>query len=514
MTDFDKMTDLEFEMLLENELPEMPPEEIMKEINPISRSMKRIAIGLIISLITIDFLGMKQIMQTIGHILLLLGFRTLRNENKWMKSAYLMTVLIASQFFVSVILSVTWIASQTDSSGILMFTGWTSAYLLPVRALCLWKGIRMIQEKAGLTPSANSALMLAIWYVIILALAVENYTGGLEVLLLMLCYILTAVCVCRLSKTLDEAGYSVEAAPVKMEDNKLVKFVLVIIAVGMVIGMLFFQKVSMNWEIMERETIAEVEVVKEKLIGLGYPEYALNDLTNEDILACKDAIEVTAKIKDLHPGEDVIIVGKQNNNPYEYTATDVVVKMGDGKTTWKIFHHFKWNEDMLFCGTEGVEIWPAWRLADDTVQTGELSGRVLYDKKGKTYESEYNSLEVLMHESSMAFMNFPPTEDIFAEFSFPHSGENQRGYVSYSVVQTVEEEKWDHITSTIEYLHQKNPIRFNAVSAKQALIDGAYSSDYIFDYIQSAGWRSGRDRIEENRPPEKLPPHPDEGISH
>lgn len=521
MTDFDKMTDLEFEMLLENELPEMPPEEIMKEINPISKSMKRIAIGLIISLITIDLFGLKQIMQMIGHILLLLGFRTLSNENKWMKSAYIMTILIASQFFVSVILSVTWIASQTDSSGILMFTGWISAYLLPVRALCLWKGIRMIQEKAGLAPSANSALMLAIWYVIILALAAENYTGRFEVLLLMLCYILTAVCVYRLSKTLDEAGYSVEAAPVKMEDNNMKKLIISVVAVGMVIGMLFLQKVPMNWEIMERQTAEEVEAVKEKLIGLGYPEYALNDLTNEDILACKDAIEVTADIEDIPLNEGRKVTEDRLNKPYsyikydvyEYTATDVVVKMGDGKSTWKIFHHFKWNEDMLFCGTEGVEIWPAWRLADDTVQTGELSGRVLYDKKGKTYESEYNSLEVLMHESSMAFMNFPPTEDIYAEFSYPYNSENQRGYVSYSVVQTVEEEKWDDIVSYIVYLHPKHPFMISG-DTKQALLDGAHNSDRNYDYIQTIAYRSGRDRIEENRPPEKLPPHPDEGISH
>ncbi|MBQ6867493.1 MAG: hypothetical protein IJO16_02345 [Clostridia bacterium] len=513
MTDFDKMTDLEFEMLLENELPEMPPEEIMKEINPISKSMKRIAIGLIISLITIDFFGLKQIMQTIGHILLLLGFRTLSNENKWMKSAYIMTILIASQFFVSVILSVTWIASQTDSRGILMFTGWISAYLLPVRALCLWKGIRMIQEKAGLAPSANSALMLAIWYVIILALAAENYTGGFEVLLLMLCYILTAVCVYRLSKTLDEAGYSVEAALVKMEDNNMKKLIIVVVAVGMVIGMLFFQKVPMNWEIMERQTTAEVEAVKEKLIGLGYPEYALNDLTNEDILACKDAIEVTADIEDIPLNEGRKVTEDRLNKPYsyikydvyEYTATDVAVKMGDGKSTWKIFHHFKWNEDMLFCGTEGVEIWPAWRMEDNTYITEETNGHIFYSKNGTDYESKISSVQRITHSGF-----FGEEEDVFAEFSFPYSGENQRGYLTYSVVQNNE---YDLIHSTINYLHQRNPFNLDG-GPTQVFLKDDHISNSDYEHIQTEVSRSEADRREENRPPEKLPPHPDEGISH
>ena len=514
MTDFDKMTDLEFEMLLENELPEMPPEEIMKEINPISKSMSRITWGIATTFVTINMWGLNYILQALGAVMLYLGFRTLRQENKAMRTAYIIAAVTMVYQLFTTIMAATIYLPYMEKMPIFRLFGYMDVALMVVLEYCLWTGIKDIQQRAGTEVGAPSAFMLLVWTSVMIPLAMVNYKGRFELMLFIIIFFIILRCIFKLSKTLDEAGYSVEAAPVKIEDGKLVKLIISVVAVGMVIGMLFFQKVPMNWEIMEREVAAEVETVKEKLIGLGYPEYALNDLTNQDILDCKDAIEVTVNIKDLHPGEDVIIVGKQNNNPYEYTATDVVVKMGDGKSTWKIFHHFKWNEDMLFCGTEGVEIWPAWRLADDTVQTGELSGRVLYDKKGKTYESEYNSLEVLMHESSMAFMNFPPTEDIFAEFSFPHSGENQRGYVSYSVVQTVEEEKWDHITSTIEYLHQKNPIRFNAVSAKQALVDGAYGSDYIFDYIQSAGWRSGRDRIDENRPPEKLPPHPDEGISH
>lgn len=519
MTDFDKMTDLEFEMLLENELPEMPPEEIMKEINPISKSMKRIAAGILLSTITISYPPAKLIMQLIGHIMLILGFRSLRGENKWMKVAYFMTLFESAQFIVSCVMSTTWLASKDIRA--VMIPAYLGTYMLPARAFCLWRGILSIQQKAKISMSAPSAFMLFMWYIIMLPLAFANYTGGIEVLVILLSFVVTVVCIYKLSKTLDEAGYSVEAAPVKLEDDKLKKIIILVTVLGMLIGMLFFQKVPMNWEIMERQTAEEVEAVKEKLIGLGYPEYALNDLTNEDILACKDAIEVTADIEDIPLNEGRKVTEDRLNKPYsyikydvyEYTATDVVVKMGDGKSTWKIFHHFRWNEDMLFCGVEGVEIWPAWRLADDTVQTGELSGRVLYDKKGKTYESEYNSLEVLMHESSMAFMNFPPTEDIYAEFSYPYNSENQRGYVSYSVVQTVEEEKWDDIVSYIVYLHPKHPFMISG-DTKQALLDGAHNSDRNYDYIQTIAYRSGRDRIDENRPPEKLPPHPDEGISH
>ncbi|MBR4878425.1 MAG: hypothetical protein IKU13_01170, partial [Clostridia bacterium] len=270
-------------------------------------------------------------------------------------------------------------------------------------------------------------------------------------------------------------------------------------------------KVSMDWEIMTRAQSTEAIEIKEKLIGLGYPEYAINDLTNEDILACKDAIEVTAIIKDLHPGEDVKVVGRVNNNPYEYTATDVVVKMGDGKTTWNIFHHFRWNVDTVFCGRDGISIWPAWRLAKDTYCSNELTGRIFYDKNGVKYEAEVENIGT--EKSVILFFN-DILEDYYAEFSFPYSGENQRGYFTYSVVQSYEDEKWDYITSTIEYLHHKNPLCFPAKSAKQALIDGAHGSDAVFDYIQSTGWRSGSDREDEKRPPEKLPPRTEIGTEH
>ncbi len=509
MSNFLDMTDMEFEKMLENELPEMPPDDISKEVNPVSTSMKRITWGFGISTVTISLWSLNYILPAIGVVIMMLGFRALHKENKPMALASILSMVLAGYRIAMTIFSSAIFMPQLEKAPLFIIISNVFMLAYVLMTVCLWLGILKIQKKAGVKQGAPSAFMLVVWAIVICAMG--NYSGGYEVILLIAILFVILFCIFRLSKTLDEAGYSVETASVRIEDNNMKKLIAIIILVGVTIGILFFQKVPVKWEIMERETAAEVEEVKEKLIGLGYPEYALNDLTNEDILACKDAIEVTTVIKDLHPGEDVKIVGKVNNNPYEYTATDIVVKMGDGKTTWKIFHHFRWNEKTFFCGTEGISIWPAWRMAKDTYRIDEPTGRIFYDKNGTKYEAKVENIET--EESVMLIFN-EILEDYYAEFSFPYSGENQRGYFTYSVIQSYDDEKWDHITSTIEYLHQKNPLRFPVKSAKQALIDGAYESNNVFDHIQSTGWRSGRDRIDENRPPEKLPPHPEEGISH
>lgn len=71
---------------------------------------------------------------------------------------------------------------------------------------------------------------------------------------------------------------------------------------------------------------------------------------------------------------------------------------------WKVIHHFLWNEDPGFRGTEALQLYPVYREWNGGwIGEGELTGQVLYDKKGTSYAADYASMENTTYESGQSW---------------------------------------------------------------------------------------------------------------
>ena len=77
------------------QLSEGIPSEVVTIINPWRKPLNNITWGFILSLFTLNFAYLQYILPTIGIILIYLGFRSLRNENKWFRIC-----LIYSSFYL------------------------------------------------------------------------------------------------------------------------------------------------------------------------------------------------------------------------------------------------------------------------------------------------------------------------------------------------------------------------------------------------------------------------------
>ena len=77
-----------FEALLAQSVAELPPEEIVADVTPWRRAMNRILFGMALCAITLNFWCLNYILPAIGTVLLLLGFRTLRRENRWLGGCF------------------------------------------------------------------------------------------------------------------------------------------------------------------------------------------------------------------------------------------------------------------------------------------------------------------------------------------------------------------------------------------------------------------------------------------
>lgn len=465
--------------MLQKSLSELPlPDDVVKEVTPWRGAMNRILTGLALNLITLNFLNLNFILPTIGLLLLLLGFRALRRENGWFKGCYILTILRLAYVLPTLVLNATVYQSAFYASPMIPTLTALNLALIFLLIFCFWQGLRAVQKKSGLPVGAGGAAALMVWCVLIWLLALTNYEGLFLGLVFVLIYILILRGLFKLSGKLDEAGYVIRPAPVRVPDRMLTAVILVCLAVGMTCAYLFLNRFPMEWQPQSVTEDAETAEIKEQLISLGFPEDVLADLTEDDVRSCQGALQVVVNV-------DVMDVSNEFTHSPEQGLrfTGVAVQLPEEQQKWKIFHHFQWTGNPTFCGTEAILLWPynASYSSDWTKTTvqapysGEITGQVLYDKDGQVYAAPFYSLEAELYSSSF-FSGASVCTDIFASFSLPRSGENQRGYVSYTFSALTDNTL---IYSWVNYTHQKHLFQYPVRTAREERIASSAASAFF-----------------------------------
>ena len=196
----------DFESILESSVSDLPPKDVVAEVTPWKKAMNRILLGMTLSAITLNFWGLNYILPAIGMVLSMLGFRTLRHENKWFKNCFIITVIRAAYFFPMLILNTTIIQRSIFSPSITSVLIIANLSLLLIEFFCFWLGLRVVQQKVNLTPQTGGAVALMIWYVLMCILAVVRYNGLVIAGAMIIGYIFIIRSIYKRSEELDEAG--------------------------------------------------------------------------------------------------------------------------------------------------------------------------------------------------------------------------------------------------------------------------------------------------------------------
>ena len=177
------MTDREFDLLLEEQLTDLPPnDDLVAEITPWRRAANRILLGTALCSITLNFLLLNYILPAIGLGLILLGFRSLRRENRWFRAGYAVAAARMIQCIFNLILSATiWGEPYREATGWMTVIGVSLSIL---HALCIWGSFRAVQIKAGAEQSSKG-FWLVIFFVIITVLGVAGFQNSLVILILL-----------------------------------------------------------------------------------------------------------------------------------------------------------------------------------------------------------------------------------------------------------------------------------------------------------------------------------------
>ena len=173
-----------------------------------------------------------------------------------------------------------------------------NAALLLALYFCFWRGLLAVQKKAGLPAQAGGALALIVWYALVCVLAAVQYSGWVIPITMLIGYGFILRSLCRLSGALDEAGYAIAPKPVRVTDRCLVLVIAAVLGIGCTLRYLFGGSYPMDWQPVDASTQAQTAAIRQQLLGLGFPEDVLNDLTPEDIAACDGALRVVTKTED------------------------------------------------------------------------------------------------------------------------------------------------------------------------------------------------------------------------
>lgn len=465
------MTERDFELLLQDDISSLPPsDQLVDAVNPWRKAMNRILWGLALVTVTVNFLNLDVIFPAAGLVLMLLGYRTLRHENGWFRAGYVLSIIRTGWFLVHIFFGATIYSGEFSTSNAAVTGSYAIVVLGFVHLLCLRGGIRAVQKKAGLEPHAGSATAMLVWYVVISALAVINFSG-LSVWVLLIAYICILRGLWMLPKELDDAGYAINAAPSGIRDSAVVIAYSAIIGLLLTCGYLFFGQYPMEWTVREEGNSPEI---RQELLDLGFPEYVLNDLTEDEILACQDAAKIYVDVEDLPASDGYEVYEERGDGYYIYTdykarelrVTAVAVEPADPEADWIILHHFLWTSDPGYRGTEAMQIWPTYQKNEGWAKSGGCSGRVLYDEGDTTYTAPYRRLEEVSY-SYTGFFGQNDSTDIIATFSLPSDGENCRGYVCYGVEMV--EEGW-LLNSWCNYFYQQTFLQYPVGTAEETLL--------------------------------------------
>ncbi|MBQ8801918.1 MAG: hypothetical protein IJZ52_06510, partial [Clostridium sp.] len=86
------MKQQEFDRILMDDLAAIPPaEHIVAAANPLDASITKILWGMVLTFFKLNFFYLNYILPLLGSILLYLGYRSLRKENRWFKLCWLIS---------------------------------------------------------------------------------------------------------------------------------------------------------------------------------------------------------------------------------------------------------------------------------------------------------------------------------------------------------------------------------------------------------------------------------------
>ena len=426
----------------------VPGEGVVEEVNPWREPIGRIAAGMALTGITLNFLYLQYLLPTLGAALQYLGFRTLRRSGPAFRIAWGLSLVELVWHAVWLMLS----ASPWRLEGMTAYTlGLAGMAVQIARLLLLRAGLRDVCRRAEVEPQGDPLRAAVIWQVLIAVLAFSPLAQSwLAAIPMIIAFVLIIQSLERVGGSLGGAGYCFVDAPVRVSSGVmkwgylLGCFALVLLTSTVVNHpRLDAQPVPAQGEAETRQALAE----------LGLPEEVLADLSDEHVRALEGALRVDVQQEMMSfYSSTTTETQKADADANRLCSYIIYIELPDSRMA--VLNYFDWQQGGAYWGDAVMLGW------QDTYEylTGQIGGALLYEKNGQAYTAPIPRLNNGVVTTTDWFSGIQSYPRITGTVSYPFGAQNQRGYVLY-ILQLRDLGYWGRLNgnTSITYRHRLQP---------------------------------------------------------
>lgn len=426
----------------------VPGEGVVEEVNPWREPIGRIAAGMALTGITLNFLYLQYLLPTLGAALQYLGFRTLRRSGPAFRIAWGLSLVELVWHAVWLMLS----ASPWRLEGMTAYAlGLAGMAVQIARLLLLRAGLRDVCRRAEVEPKGDPLRAAVIWQVLIAVLAFSPLAQSwLAAIPMIIAFVLIIQSLERVGGSLGGAGYCFVDAPVRVSSG--------VMKWGYLLGcfaLVLLTSTVVNHPQLDAQPVpaqGEAET-RQALTALGLPEEVLADLSDEHVRALEGALRVDVQQEMMSfYSSTTTETQKADADANRLCSYIIYIELPDSRMA--VLNYFDWQQGGAYWGDAVMLGW------QDTYEylTGQIGGALLYEKNGQAYTAPIPRLNNGVVTTTDWFSGIQSYPRITGTVSYPFGAQNQRGYVLY-ILQLRDLGYWGRLNgnTSITYRHRLQP---------------------------------------------------------
>ena len=426
----------------------VPGEGVVEEVNPWREPIGRIAAGMALTGITLNFLYLQYLLPTLGAALQYLGFRTLRRSGPAFRIAWGLSLVELVWHAVWLMLS----ASPWRLEGMTAYTlGLAGMAVQIARLLLLRAGLQAVCRRAEVVPQGDPLRAAVIWQVLIAVLAFSPLAQSwLAAIPMLIAFVLIIRSLVRVGGSLGGAGYCFVNAPVRVSSG--------VMKWGYLLGcfaLVLLTSTVVNHPRLDAQPVpAQGEgETRQALAALGLPENVLADLSDEHVRALEGALRVDVQQEMMSfYSSTTTETQKADADANRLCSYIIYIELPDSRMA--VLNYFDWQQGGAYWGDAVMLGW------QDTYEylTGQIGGALLYEKNGQAYTAPIPRLNNGVVTTTDWFSGIQSYPRITGTVSYPFGAQNQRGYVLY-ILQLHDLGYWGRLNgnTSITYRHRLQP---------------------------------------------------------
>lgn len=463
------MTPNEFDQMLTEQIAELPPDEYeVEHCTPWSDAMFRLLLGQALVTFHLELFYLQYILPLLGSVLVYLGARSLRRENRYFRLCWLLGGARLVWNMLYLVLCATPVIQWLTGS----WLNWPASVLVNgvtiAQLFALYGGTRLAfavtegpKPKDWLARGLFAYLLsmgVAIWADLVpltqpsifgTAIIHESswlyYSRGIAFIALQIYFL---KCLYRQSEALTGRGFDITPAPVRYSGKAVLLAAFLAMAMAIPVA-LFFSSFASNGpsEALTAPPAGEQAAVRDRLVALGLPEEAAEMLDEAELTLCADAVAV----RRMKPSAHDLDIGRS-----EQQDGWLVDAFSDGKsamTAWAVM--LPGNQLRYYFLFRYPEI-PGKHLQEQfsidpigNYPTRDYTARLVWEWNGAAHtvrpqvrlaggqteeEIDWNAVMLPMSARlELERLGGHLHESPWFNFSIPDGAENPRGYLAYTV---------------------------------------------------------------------------------